>query len=81
MERQTVNWKKDWKMLLLHIALPLAIGGLSALLTNGDMTKYAALNQPPLSPPGFIFPLVWTILYMLMGISTYLISKSSATTP
>ncbi|MCI8336138.1 MAG: tryptophan-rich sensory protein [Peptococcaceae bacterium] len=73
--------KIDWKKLLLHIALPLSIGGLSALLSSSDMKKYADLNQPPLAPPGFFFPIVWTVLYILMGISTYLISKSSATTP
>ena len=44
------------------------------------MAKYAALNQPPFSPPGFLFPIVWTTLYILMGVSTYLISKSSAPT-
>ena len=76
MKIQKINRKK----LLLHIALPLLIGGLSALITKDDMAKYALLNQPPLSPPGVIFPLVWTTLYTLMGISTYLISRCPAHT-
>ena len=36
------------------------------------------VNKPPLSPPAFLFPIVWTILYILMGISAYLIIKSDA---
>ena len=50
-------------------AAALAVGGLSALLTGSGMKDFAALNQPPLSPPGWIFPAVWTILYVLMGVS------------
>lgn len=75
------NKNINWKNLLLHIALPLVVGGLSAFFTKDDMIKYAGLNQPPLSPPGFLFPLVWTALYILMGVSTYLISESFATAP
>ena len=62
--------KLDIKKLLLSLALPLAVGGLSALLSFG-MGEYQQLNQPPLSPPGWIFPLVWTILYLLMGYASY----------
>ena len=36
------------------------------------------LNRPPLSPPGWLFPIVWTILYILMGVSSYLIIQSGA---
>ena len=42
------------------------------------METFEALNQPPLSPPGWLFPIVWTILYILMGISLYLILQSDA---
>ena len=59
--------KNDWKKLLICIAIPLAVGGLSALLTGGAMADYGQLNKPPLSPPGWVFPVVWTILYVLMG--------------
>lgn len=62
-----------WKPLIICLLIPLAVGGLSALLTMGSMDVYANLNQPPLSPPGFLFPIVWTILFILMGISSYLI--------
>ncbi len=63
-------WKK-YKSLILNIAVPLAVGLVSGLLTMGAMEDFAALNQPPLSPPGWLFPVVWTILYVLMGISSW----------
>ena len=37
------------------------------------MKAFESLNQPPLSPPGWLFPIVWTILYILMGIASYLV--------
>lgn len=65
-------------LLIKCIAIPLLVGGVSALLTRGSMEKFAMLNKPPLSPPGWLFPVVWTILYILMGISAYLILTSNA---
>ncbi len=62
--------KENVKKLLISLAIPLAVGGLSWLL-SGAMGQYRALNQPPLSPPGWLFPIVWTILYLLMGYSSY----------
>ncbi|MBE7043313.1 MAG: tryptophan-rich sensory protein, partial [Ruminococcaceae bacterium] len=67
-----------WKSLLWNLALPLLTGGLAALITQGSMEQFAQLNQPPLSPPGWLFPVVWTILYTLMGISSYLIQQSDS---
>lgn len=43
-----------------------------------SMEAFEALNQPPLSPPGWLFPVVWTVLYVLMGIASYLVSVSDA---
>ena len=63
----------DWKKLLVCIAIPLAVGGLSALFTAGNMKLFEEINKPPLSPPGWLFPVVWTILYVLMGIALYLV--------
>lgn len=68
--------KIQWKPLLIAIAIPLGVGALSALLTGNSMADFAALNQPPLSPPGWLFPIVWTILYTLMGIASYLVYTS-----
>ena len=62
--------KTNWKRLIINLVIPLAAGGLSALLAGG-MDTYKTLNRPPLSPPGWIFPIVWTILYLLMGYGAY----------
>ena len=64
--------KIQWKPLLISVLLPLAVGGLSALLTKDSMMAFSSLEQPPLSPPGWLFPVVWTILYILMGVASYL---------
>ena len=58
------------KRLLISIAIPLAVGGLSTLLTGG-YDNFQTLTKPPLSPPAWLFPIVWTILYILMGIAAY----------
>ena len=63
----------EWKKLLICIAIPLAVGGLSALFTSGNMDLYNEINQPSLAPPGWVFPVVWTILYVLMGIALYIV--------
>lgn len=63
--------KPDIKKLLLSLGLPLAVGGLAALLSGGGMAAFGSLNQPPLSPPGWLFPVVWTVLYLLMGYAAY----------
>ena len=61
------------KPLIISLLIPLAVGGLSALLTRNSMEAFGALNQPPLSPPGWLFPVVWTVLYLLMGFASYLV--------
>ena len=68
--------KIQWKTLILCIAIPLAVGGLSALFTADSMQSFQVHPSPPLSPPGWLFPIVWTILYTLMGIATYFIVQS-----
>ena len=64
------------KKLIICLAIPLVVGGIAALLTGGSMKDFAELNQPPLSPPGWLFPVVWTILYILMGIASYMVLTS-----
>lgn len=63
--------KINYKKLLLSLAIPLTVGGLSALASGGFSDSYSELVQPPFAPPGWVFPVVWTILYILMGISLY----------
>lgn len=66
---------KNTSALIIAILIPLAVGSLSSLL-SGNMDTYAMMNRPSISPPAIVFPIVWTILYILMGISSYLIYQS-----
>ena len=65
--------KIDWKKLVVSLAIPLGVGALATLLSGNGMDAYAQLNRPPLSPPGWVFGVVWTILYLLMGYACFLI--------
>lgn len=69
------------KALALHVGIPLATGALSSLLTHRHMEAFHQLRQPPLSPPDWVFPVVWTGLYVLMGTAAYLVHLSSAGKP
>jgi tryptophan-rich sensory protein len=62
------------KKLFIYILIPLIVGGIVALIMM-PFNNYEHLYMPPLSPPAIIFPIVWTILYILMGISSYIINK------
>lgn len=68
--------KKNYKLLILCIVLPLGVGSLAGFITKDSMETFNMLNKPALSPPGIVFPIVWTILYILMGISSYLVLTS-----
>ena len=70
--------KINRKTLFICIAIPLIAGGVAGFISKNSMSAFAALNKPPLSPPGWLFPVVWTILYLLMGIASYLILTSDA---
>lgn len=54
---------------LIYTFIPLVVGIISSLFTNMD--TYSMFNKPPLSPPGIVFPIVWTIIYLLIGYSSY----------
>ena len=64
--------KIQWKALFLSLLISMGVGGLSAWITSGGMPLYEELAKPPLSPPGWLFGVVWTILFFLMGISSYM---------
>ena len=70
--------KIKWKTLLISIAIPLLVGAVAGLLTMNSMEQFSQLVKPLLSPPGWLFPVVWTILYTLMGIASYLVYTSGA---
>ena len=57
------------------VSIPLFVGLLAGLLTGNAMELFETMTQPPLSPPGWLFPVVWILLYILMGISSLLIYK------
>ena len=70
-------FKFDLKRFLISVLIPLVVGGLSALITSGNMNIYSSIIRPPLSPPGWVFPVVWSLLYFLMGVSVYLVWNSA----
>ena len=73
--------KPNVKKLLISIAIPLLVGGIAGLLTRTGTQTYATMAKPPLSPPAILFPIVWTILYTLMGVSSYLIRTKANDSP
>ena len=67
--------KINYKLLIFNILLPLIIGFIGSLL--GGFNNFDLINKPSFAPPKILFPIVWTILYILMGISAYIISISN----
>lgn len=65
--------KEKTKTYFVSIAIALAVGIISALLTMGNMDFYSEITKPALAPPSILFPIVWTVLYTLMGISAAMI--------
>lgn len=75
--------KINIKQLLLFIAIPLCVGISASVICKDDFKLFQTLNKPPLSPPAPLFPVVWSVLYILMGISSYSVysKQHSLTTP
>lgn len=69
--------KTRWKA-IKFILIPLAVGGVAAFWGRNGMKEFSMVNQPPLTPPMWVFPIAWTILYIMMGIASYLISESDS---
>lgn len=67
------------KLLILSIVISLAAGGISYFLTGSGYESYQKSPKPPLFPPAILFPIVWTVLYILMGIAFYLYIRSAVT--
>ena len=67
--------KNNIVTLIIAIIIPLVVGGMSSFLTKDAMMIFDSVKKPPLSPLGILFPIVWTILYVMMGVSSYLIYK------
>ena len=66
---------------LLCITIPLIIGAIGGIATSTSIGSwYVTLNKPFFNPPNYLFGPVWTTLYILMGISFYLVIQSTKTT-
>lgn len=71
--------RKNWKSIVFWVILSEAVGLLAGLLTRNATQIYGQMaNKPPLSPPGWLFPVVWTILYALMGVGAGLVMGQSS---
>lgn len=64
--------------MFVAIVIPLAVGFISSFITKDAMMSFNTMKKPPLAPPGVLFPTAWTILYILMGISSYIIYVNDA---
>ena len=72
-----MNFKNVFQ-LIVAIALPLTAGGIAGMFTARSVPEwYETLNRPAISPPNWIFGPVWTVLYILMGISLFMIWSQS----
>ncbi len=72
------NKKSKIVKIVLCMLFPLVVGIISSLLTGDAMSQFGEFNQPPLSPPGWLFPVAWTILYLLMGLASYFILEAQS---
>ena len=64
------------KSLIFYIVATFAFGLLGTLLGGNTSEVYKTFERPPLSPPGIVFPIVWSILYLLLGVGAYILSTS-----
>lgn len=65
-----------FKIYAKSILIPVVVGGIVGLLIS-NFIDYNSLQKPPLSPPSILFPIMWTILYVLMGISYGILENKS----
>ncbi|MBP3899323.1 tryptophan-rich sensory protein [Candidatus Saccharibacteria bacterium] len=70
-KKKVSTFSKVWRIALC-ILVPLGGGLIISMFTRDTMEKFGSFNQPPLAPPAWLFPVAWTILYILMGVASYL---------
>lgn len=68
----------NFKKLFICILIPIAVGLISTFFTINNMQIFQNLNKPDFAPPAQLFPIVWTILYIMMGIASYLVYLSES---
>ena len=72
---------KKYKPYIIQILIALLVGGLAGLITRGSFNVYGELIKPALAPPPIVFPIVWGILYVLMGISAGIVYQTEGRIP
>lgn len=78
LKRKSSGNTGTWLMLIGCLAVPLAVGFISSRITMDQMELFGQMNKPALAPPAWLFPIAWTILYILMGIASFLILRSNS---
>ena len=73
--------KKKIASFVVGIAVPLTVGIISAAISREGYAAYKEITKPPLSPPALAFPIAWTILYVLMGVSSAIIFNNKEKNP
>ncbi len=76
MKNKALRFLKKALPFMVFTAIALAVGALAGFFTHGSMEEFEALAKPPLSPPGWVFGVVWSVLYVLMGISAALVWRA-----
>lgn len=76
-----LNRKTRVGIFIAAAAIPLLVGGAAAFLARDGFGIYALLHKPPLAPPAWVFPAVWTALYLALGAASYLVFVSGASAP
>ena len=74
------DWKEFWnknKSIIVQVVLALLAGGVASVLGGETTSLYESLTAPPLAPPGWVFPVVWTVLYILMGLAAGLVARTA----
>lgn len=69
--------KEKIESYIIGILIPLAVGSLSAFFTRNSMDLYQTIVKPALAPPAIVFPIVWSILYILMGVGSAIVYNSN----
>jgi len=73
-------FKVDFQKLVVALGMPVLIGILGSFFTAPAIGSwYTTLNKPPFTPPSWVFPIAWSVLYILMGISLYILWKKKNT--
>ena len=69
-----------FEKLIIAIGIPILVGGMSGLIVGDSRASFEMLEKPGIAPPGWVFPVVWLVLYALMGIASYIVYNQETTT-